>query len=411
MLKALRDVAGSGTGDVSAQVAALDWLLNFRPDVKVVNMSVGIQTFVFNDFCDDANATTMMLRDAIDALQIQGVSVIAASGNDGTSTFMNAPACVHSAVSVAASYDNDPQDATYPCAFPPPQADAVACFFNVNQRTAMVAPGVNITSTARGSGSTTKSGTSASAPLVSACAAAIREAAPTLTAFEVELALRSANTIHDARSDQQFPPDGVDLPRLDCLAAIEQVLAGRGLCPLTPRPNCQHSGLANSSVLKMRAHATPARSDTLYWAWRRGAIPFGDFGAPTSRTSYSVCLYAGSSGTNLLNLFAPAAENCGTKPCWTESDFGNGVYKYKDRLLSPSGISSMIFGAGPSPYASLLVKGKGVNLALPTGHVNLPVRVQLVNQETSKCWEATYTTAMTNTTGTGLVGKFNAQGQ
>lgn len=147
------------------------------------------------------------------------------------------------------------------------------------------------------------------------------------------------------------------------------------------------------------------------WTWKRGAIAAIDLGNPPDTTSYSLCVYDSTSGL-LVNLFAPASGICATKACWTHLAFGAGGFKYADRLLTPSGISFMRMNAGSSMAGSLAVKGKGQNLALPRGHVTLPVRVQLVNEANRKCWEATFTTSTVNTTGSGVfAGKFSARGQ
>ncbi len=412
-LFALKVLNRDGEGETSGIVAALDWLLNTRPDIKLVNMSLGSSSFVFDGDCDDENAFTMMYRDAINALRSTGATVFAASGNSYSIVYMNAPGCIHNAVSVAASYDNDPQNLTYgPCENFPETPDNVACFSSVNHTTDLAAPGVNITAANLGGGAVTKSGTSASAPMVTACAAALREAAPSLSSLELELALKSVDLkIHDFRSTQQFPPDGIDLPRLDCVAAVSQVLAGRGLCPVSPRSTCEHSEQAQSSGFKFTAYPAPDKRDTLNWSWKRGAIPAIDLGSPTDTTSYSLCVYDGTSGL-LVNLFAPASGICGGKACWKHLSLGAGGFKYADRLLTPSGISFMRMGAGSSAAGRLQVKGKGQNLALPRGHVTLPVRVQLINEANSKCWEATFTTPKVNTTGSGVPsGKFSARGQ
>lgn len=412
-LFALKVLDRTGTGETSGIVAALDWVLNTRPDIKVINMSLGDSSVkVFDADCDNASAFTMMYRDVINALRSTGATVIAASGNDGYGVYMNSPACIHNAVSVAASYDNDPQNLTYGlCANVPETPDNVACFSDTNHTTDMAAPGVNITAANLGGGAATHTGTSASAPMVTACAAALREAAPALSSLELELALKSANEIHVFRSEQQYPPTGINLPRLDCMAAVNQVLAGRGLCPVSPRSTCEHSGQSQSSGFKFTAYPAPDKRDTLSWTWKRGAIPASDLGSPTDTTSYSLCVYDGASGL-LVNLFAPASGVCAGKACWKPLSLGAGGFKYADRLLTPSGISFMRMNAGTSAAGFLQVKGKGQNLALPRGHVTLPVRVQLINEQNNRCWEATFTSPTVNTTGSGVPsGRFIARGQ
>jgi hypothetical protein len=160
----------------------------------------------------------------------------------------------------------------------------------------------------------------------------------------------------------------------------------------------------------MRAYGTPDKRDQFYWSWRYGSIPVSDFGSPTTGTSYSMCGYDGG-GQQFVSLFAPGQSQCGTRPCWTSSASGMGSMKYTDRLLTPSGLSNVSLKAGDSQRASLLVKGKGQNLALPRSHINAPFRVQLINNQSNKCWEATFPTALLNSSGMSIPGKISARGQ
>ena len=53
-------------------LAGLDWILTNRPDVDIVNMSLGTFTTYSGD-CDGASATTMAFSSAINALRATGV--------------------------------------------------------------------------------------------------------------------------------------------------------------------------------------------------------------------------------------------------------------------------------------------------------------------------------------------------
>jgi subtilisin family serine protease len=87
-------------------VAGLDYILADRPDVKVVNMSLGtFATFAGN--CDNDTAFTMSFARAINALTSNGVSVFAASHNFGLPNEMSAPACVANTISMGAVNDDD----------------------------------------------------------------------------------------------------------------------------------------------------------------------------------------------------------------------------------------------------------------------------------------------------------------
>ena len=72
-------------------------------------------------------------------------------------------------------------------------------------------------------------------------------------------------------------------------------------------------------------------------------------------------------------------------------------YKYKDKPGTNSGITKVILKGNQNPNkAKALVKGKGLNLDdIPdatdtTKDLDLPVKVQLVNEDNGKCFEANY---------------------
>ncbi len=138
---------------------------------------------------------------------------------------------------------------------------------------------------------------------------------------------------------------------------------------------------------------SPNKRDTAGWKWVRGAATqLGDFGDPTTTTSYALCVYQGSSATGAL-LFetdAPAGGICHTKACW-KAIFGKG-YKYTDRDATPNGDISTMLRAGDVGKARALVKGKGEHMTLPPLPLPLPVRTQL-RASNGKCWEADYSSA------------------
>jgi subtilisin family serine protease len=200
-------------------VAGLDWIINNRPDVDVVNMSLG--TFaLFPDDCDDATAFTMAFAAAINALKAQGVLVFASSGNNGSGTDMPAPACIASTISVGAVWDSNVGSRTVlGCTDATTQADQVTCFSNSNAQTDLFAPGAPTTSTGRGGGTSTFFGTSQASPAAAACAAVLLEQNPALSPAEIELALKSSPTlVLDATN-------GLSFPRVDCEQALRTLLA------------------------------------------------------------------------------------------------------------------------------------------------------------------------------------------
>ena len=202
------------TSDV---IAGLDWIVSNRPDVDVVNMSLGTWALYPGD-CDSANASTLALTAAINALRQRGVLTVVSSMNDGSGTSMASPACISGAISVGAVWDSNLGGAgANGCWDQSTAADQITCFSNRNAQTDLMAPGARITSAGLGGGLSTYSGTSQAAPMVAGCIALLKAAAPGLTDQEIENALESSPiTVTDSATDLSFP-------RLECLAAANRL--------------------------------------------------------------------------------------------------------------------------------------------------------------------------------------------
>lgn len=199
-LVAVRVLDERNRGFFSDWIAALDWIASERPDVRVVNMSLVSE----RDFAGDCErcsgqtgcTTNRLFAAVIDRLWDRGTLVVAASGNDGRSNAMSAPACVAHAVSVAAVDD----------------ADAIAGFSNRSATLDLLAPGVDVLSDGLDGSLARLSGTSMAAPHVAGAAALLLSARPGLTAAQaVALLVDSGVAIADG---------GRLRPRLDAFAAL-----------------------------------------------------------------------------------------------------------------------------------------------------------------------------------------------
>ncbi len=214
-----------GTGTFEDVIAGLDWVLSERPDVDLVNVSLGGGFYAGP--CDGADAVTMALAAAIDGLRQRGVLVIAGAGNDRDGSGMIAPACISGAVSVGAVWDATAgSQGWFGCVDAVTEPDLVTCFSNSDATTDLFSPGALATASQMGGGvAEPAAGTSYAAPFVSSCAALLRESAPGASADTLEYALEASPvTVVD-------PKNGIAFPRLDCPASVASVAA---LAPPVP---------------------------------------------------------------------------------------------------------------------------------------------------------------------------------
>lgn len=206
-------------------VAGLDWVLTNRPDVDVVNMSLGTAS-LFAGSCDTATSFTIALATAANALHASGVPVFVSSGNNGSGTQMNAPACLANTISVGAVWDsNQGSQNALGCTDSSTAADQVTCFSNSNSETDLFAPGARTLSTGISGGISNFVGTSQASPLVASCAALMLEADPTLSPSDIQMRLTASLTqVTDTTN-------GLSFPRLDCADALKMRIEIPALTP------------------------------------------------------------------------------------------------------------------------------------------------------------------------------------
>jgi subtilisin family serine protease len=136
------------------------------------------------------------------ALKEQGILVVASAMNEGRTGGLGLPACLSDVIAVGATYDDGPW------------VDQMIDFSNRDAAIALLAPGASLDTSQLGGGVASFAGTSASAPLVTACAAVLRQARPDTTVDQVRAALTTSPTIvTDGVTGRQWP-------RLDCEAAL-----------------------------------------------------------------------------------------------------------------------------------------------------------------------------------------------
>ena len=142
------------------------------PNIAAINLSLGSGGFTIP--CDVSfPAEAALILD----LKTRGVATVVASGNDGRSNAVSAPACIGSAISVGATTD--------------PPAEAIASFSNRAPGMSLLAPGLSITTSTTGGGFEIANGTSMAAPHVAGIFALFKQAVPTASVDEVLAALQT----------------------------------------------------------------------------------------------------------------------------------------------------------------------------------------------------------------------------
>jgi hypothetical protein len=163
-----------------------------------------------------------------------------------------------------------------------------------------------------------------------------------------------------------------------------------GACTAAPAPvSCDQPLAPGKASLTLR----DATHDQIQWKWADGpAITSADLGNPTTTADYELCIFDQTSGTNHLVYDAHLPSG----PSWTPYASG---YRYRDRGGSAGGVSNITLKQGDTGHGSITIKGKGIDLPLPSLplHQDPSVRVQLLNG--NACWEARYGTSQSNQSG------------
>ena len=195
-------------------LAAMDWLAEHHPDAVAVNLSLGTDAMYPGD-CDNADAVTQVGSALIGEFMARGTAVVASSGNTGSSSMMQLPACLREVVSVGATWDfNGPSITFLGCTDASTKPLQPTCFTNRSTTTDLYAAGAFVSSVGRNGGTVNFGGTSQAAPMVTACMVGLKQAAPLSTiAQRVEVMKLSPTRVTDQVSGRSYP-------FLDCLDAV-----------------------------------------------------------------------------------------------------------------------------------------------------------------------------------------------
>ena len=188
------------------------YALSSTHHIAAVNMSVGAGQYFSQSTCDAGNAA---IKAIIDTLRSVNIPTIAASGNDGYTSSMAAPACISSAISVGATFDLAGYSNN--CAgnnLGISSVDAILCESDSASFLNLLAPGAEITSSIPGGGYQAWYGTSMAAPQVSGAWAILKQQNTNLT---IAAALNAMSSTGVLITD---PRNGIVKPRIQINAAL-----------------------------------------------------------------------------------------------------------------------------------------------------------------------------------------------
>jgi len=166
---------------------------------------------------------------------------------------------------------------------------------------------------------------------------------------------------------------------------------GSGLCVglAAPAASCLVPLDAGKSSIRIKDKGS---KDSLRWKWGRGPeILLSAFGAPTLSDDYRLCVYdtTGPVTSVVSNRVVPASASD-----WT--DYGPKGFKYKNSDGVPDGLTLIKLRPGDVGKAKILLKGKGMNLAVSNlgFDASATVTVQLHNGA-GACFGASYSAPFT----------------
>jgi subtilisin len=238
----------------SDQILGLERVYALRGTFNIAAVNVSLGGGLFTSPCD-FNSTKAI----IDQLRAAGIATVIASGNDGSTTALSAPACISTAISVASTTDGTSG-----------QADQVSNFSNTNQYLSLFAPGETILSSVPGGGFANFNGTSMAAPHVTGGWAIMKSRRPSATVGEILDAFAATGTaVLDAGN-------GVTKPRINVDLALQAL---QGTCTYTVSPTRANvdyrAGTVNVSVMTFPGCVWSATSVTQFISVVSGALGAG----------------------------------------------------------------------------------------------------------------------------------------
>lgn len=201
---AVKVLDAQGSGLMSDIIAGVDYVAQHADEIEVANLSLGCQ------------CTSSALDNALNNAVKAGVTVVVAAGNSAKDSSAFSPAKNPNVITVSAVADFNGQGgggAGSTCRSD--VDDSFANFSNYGAPVDIAAPGVCITSTYKGGGTSIMSGTSMASPHVAGAAALWMAGHGRQSPASIKSALLSAAIVQSAAGGFTEDPDGAKEPMLN----------------------------------------------------------------------------------------------------------------------------------------------------------------------------------------------------
>jgi cysteine-rich repeat protein len=219
---AVKVLSSAGNALQSSIDAGLDWVLTNQAayGIRVVNLSLGDGNEFNNPNLPGCSTTPAAV--AIKALHAAGVTVVAASGNEGHDDGISDPACIAEVISVGGVYDAAVGSVSWCgatcgqilCTDNPTAADVFVCHSNSDEILDLLAPDWRTRSSEMGGTASNFGGTSAASPYVAGQAALLLQSDATLQPEDIRTLLTSSGPL------VTNPDNGLSFHRADVFAAL-----------------------------------------------------------------------------------------------------------------------------------------------------------------------------------------------
>lgn len=277
--------AFSGTSAYFSDVIdGINWAIANQAayNIVAINMSLG-DGKKYTAFCSGGNAFSTPVTNARNV----GITVVAASGNEGFTDGIAKPACTPGVVSVGAVYDANVGGLNWGlCTDSTTVADNVACFSNSASFLTLLAPGALIVA-----GGFTMGGTSQASPHVAGAVAVLRATFPDETLNQTLMRFTSkGKPVTD-------PRNGIIFPRLNLLDSARPANDAFSSSFLLSGSSGRATGV---SLLSTKENGEPDHADnvgghSVWWRWTAPAA--GQVSLDTHNSGFDTLLavYVGNS--------------------------------------------------------------------------------------------------------------------